>query len=105
MSGALGKHYADFYPGTPRPKKLWLKALEPKAREQLCAAQLPAARQAGLAAHAGVRCVLKTTSKKIPKDPAQAADENLTRYFITSWEQHQKSPPAMAQIIPVALVL
>ena len=40
-----------------------------------------------------------TTSKKIRKDPAQAAGENLTRYFITSWEEHQKSPPAMAQMI------
>ena len=37
-----------------------------------------------------------TTSKKIPKDPALAAGENLTRYFIT---KHQKSPPAMAQMI------
>ena len=60
MSGGLGKHYADSYPGTPRPKKLWLKGLEPKAREKLCAAEVPAAQQAGLAAHAGVRCALKT---------------------------------------------
>ena len=59
MSSALGKHYADLYPGTPRPKKLWLKALEPKARQKLCAAELPPAQQAGLAAHAGVRCALK----------------------------------------------
>ena len=41
----------------------------------------------------------ETTSKKIPKDPAQATGENLTRYFITSWDEHQKSPPAMAQMI------
>ena len=32
-----------------------------KAREQLCATQLPAARPAGLAAPAGVHCVLKTS--------------------------------------------
>ena len=60
LSSGLGKHYADLYPGIPRPKKLWLKALEPKAREKLCAAELPAAQRAGLAAHAGVRCALKT---------------------------------------------
>ena len=59
MSSAQGKHYADLYPGIARPKKLWLKALEPKAREKLCAAELPAAQQAGLATHAGVRCALK----------------------------------------------
>ena len=60
MSSGQGKHCADLYPGRARPKKLWLKALEPKARETLCAAELPAAQQAGLAAHAGVRCALKT---------------------------------------------
>jgi hypothetical protein len=58
-SGTDGKHYADQFPQSARPKKLWLKALDPKAREKLCAPQLPSAQQAGLAAHAGVRCVLK----------------------------------------------
>lgn len=60
LSRSDGKHYADVFPGTARPKKLWLKALEPKAREKLCAVEVPAAQQAGLAAHAGARCALKT---------------------------------------------
>lgn len=59
LSGTSGNHYADSYPGTPRPKKLWLKELQSKARLTLCAAQLPLAQQAGLASHAGVRCALK----------------------------------------------
>jgi hypothetical protein len=54
-----GKHYADLYPGVVRPKKLWLKPLEAKAREKLCAAELARAQEAGAAAHAAVRCPLK----------------------------------------------
>ncbi|MBI3869176.1 MAG: ISAs1 family transposase [Verrucomicrobia bacterium] len=59
MSLSDGKHYADVFSGVARPKKLWLKALEPRAREKLCATEVPAAQQKGLAAHAGVRCALK----------------------------------------------
>ena len=40
-----------------------------------------------------------TTYKKIPKDPAKAASENLTRYFISSWDESQKNPQSMAQLI------
>jgi hypothetical protein len=54
-----GKHYADLLPGSARPKKLWLKPLDPQARQKLCAPELPPAQQAGLAGHAGVRCALK----------------------------------------------
>jgi len=59
LSSGTGKHYADLYPGSARPKKLWLKELEPNARQKLCAADLPADQRAGLAAHAAVRCPLK----------------------------------------------
>jgi hypothetical protein len=59
FSGKDGKHYADLFPGAVRPKKLWLKQLEPQARQKLCAPELPSAQQAGLAEHAGVRCALK----------------------------------------------
>ena len=59
FSRADGKHYADLYPGAIRPKKLWIKALDPKARAKLCAAELPVAQQAGVAAHAAARCPLK----------------------------------------------
>jgi len=40
-----------------------------------------------------------TTYKKAPKDAGQAADEHLTRYFISSWEEDQKNPQSMAQLI------
>src|SRR5215204_5316123 len=59
LSSGTGKHYADVYPGMTRPKKLWLKELEPNAREKLCAPELPAGQRAGLATHAAVRCPLK----------------------------------------------
>ena len=60
LSGSGGKHYADQFPGVARPKKLWLKPLDAKAREKLCAPELPAVHAAGLAAHAGVRCSLRS---------------------------------------------
>jgi len=59
FSSGAGKHYADKFPESARPKKLWLKALAPQARQKLCASVLPHAQQAGLAGHAGVRCPLK----------------------------------------------
>jgi len=59
FSGGALKHYADKFPASPRPKKLWLKPLTAQARQKLCAPDLPDAQQAGLAAHAGVRCPLK----------------------------------------------
>lgn len=59
LSRADGKHYADLYPGVLRPKKLWVKALEASAREKLCAPELRPAQQAGVAAHAAVRCALR----------------------------------------------
>ena len=40
-----------------------------------------------------------TTSKKASKEAGQAADEHLTRYFISSWEENQKNPQSMAQLI------
>lgn len=59
FSSGEGKHYADLFPQSARPKKLWLKPLAPKARERLCASELPDAQRAGLAGHAAVRCALK----------------------------------------------
>lgn len=60
MSGRDGRHYGEKLPEVARPKKIWLRALHPQAREQLVARELPEAQQAGLASHAGVRCSLKT---------------------------------------------
>jgi hypothetical protein len=59
LSGKDGRHYADKFPGEPRPKKLWLKELHPQSRLRLCAEELPQPYRAGLAAHAGERCALR----------------------------------------------
>lgn len=40
-----------------------------------------------------------TTYKKPPKNPTKAAGENLTRYFITSWDESEKTPAQMAKQI------
>jgi hypothetical protein len=46
-SKGFGRHRAEFYVRHDRPKKLWLKELQPDARTLLCAAELPAQQQAG----------------------------------------------------------
>ena len=61
FSRSDGKHYADLYPGQPRPKKLWIKPLERQAREKLCAREVLPAQQAGLAAQTTVRSPLKAS--------------------------------------------
>jgi hypothetical protein len=51
-SKGFGRHRADFYVRHDRPKKLWLKKLQPDACELLCAAQLPEIQQGGGACNA-----------------------------------------------------
>jgi len=60
MSGRDGRHYGEKLPEVVRPKKLWLKPLHPQARDRLCAPELAVAQRDGVAAHAGVRCSLKS---------------------------------------------
>ena len=60
MSGKDGRHYAEKIPEELRPKKLWLKMLHPKSKTLLCAGELAEPYRAGLAAHAGERCALRS---------------------------------------------
>jgi hypothetical protein len=54
------RHRCDFYIPNERPKRLWIKALHPRARELLCAPQLPLECQAGQRLEgAGARSALK----------------------------------------------
>lgn len=50
MSAGYSRHRADFYILNDRPKKLWLRPLEPRGREQLRATSLPQACRAGVVA-------------------------------------------------------
>lgn len=49
-SAGYSRHRADFYIPNERPKRLWLRALVPEARQVLRAANLPAHCRAGLSA-------------------------------------------------------
>ena len=50
MSAGHSRHRADFYVSNDRPKKLWLRLLCPRGREQLQAQQVPEECRAGLMA-------------------------------------------------------
>ena len=41
----------------------------------------------------------RTASKKTTSPPKPAAQEELTRHFVSSWDEKQKSAQAMAEII------
>lgn len=47
MSKGFGRHRGEFYVRHDRPKKLWLKKLQPDALKVLCAPELPVEQQAG----------------------------------------------------------
>jgi hypothetical protein len=49
-SGGYSRHRTDFYVANERPKRLWLRPLDPRARAHLCAAQLPEQCQGGVIA-------------------------------------------------------
>jgi|HubBroStandDraft_1064217.scaffolds.fasta_scaffold46084_2 hypothetical protein len=49
-SEGYSRHRADFYIPNERPKRLWLRALDPRARAHLCAAALPEDCQGGVIA-------------------------------------------------------
>jgi hypothetical protein len=51
-SQGYSRHRADFYVRNDRPKKLWLKKLQPDAVEVLCGGELPAAQQPGAQSNA-----------------------------------------------------
>ena len=50
----------DFYVPNGRPKKLWLKKLDPRAFELMCAKELPEACKGALVSRGGARSPLKT---------------------------------------------
>ena len=59
LSKGFGRHRAEFYVPNERPKKLWVRELQPGARELLCARELPVEQAGGETDGGGVRSVLK----------------------------------------------
>jgi hypothetical protein len=62
MSKGYSRHRADFYVRNDRPKKLWVKELQPDAREVLCSAELPTAQEPG--AHSNAHGVMPLNQKQ-----------------------------------------
>ena len=75
MSKGYSRHRADFYVRNDRPKKLWLKKLQPDAREVLCVGQLPAAQEPGAHSSAhGVMPLNQKQSRSLMETLQQVAD-------------------------------
>jgi len=60
----FSQDHTDYYLPNERPKKLWLKPLDPKAATLLCAPHLPESCQAGLTGGGGARSPLKIAQLK-----------------------------------------
>ena len=60
--------HTDYYIPNGRPKKLWLKALAPRAYELMCARELPEACRGAVVARGGARSALKNGGLKSLRD-------------------------------------
>jgi hypothetical protein len=60
----FSQDHTDYYLPNERPKKIWLKPLDPKAAVLMCAPQLPENCQAALTAGGGARSPLKAAQLK-----------------------------------------
>ena len=64
----FSQDHTDYYVPNGRPKKLWLKTLDPKAYTLMCAPQLPEACKGALVGRGGARSALKNAELKSLKD-------------------------------------
>ena len=58
LTAGFARHRCDFFVGHDRPKRLWVKPLDPKARQILCAPVLSERHSAALTVGAAARCSL-----------------------------------------------
>ena len=58
LTAGFARHRCDFFVGHDRPKRLWVKPLDPKAQQILCAPALSERHAAALTVGAAARCAL-----------------------------------------------
>ena len=62
------RHRCDFFAWHDHPKRLWLKPLDPRAKEKLCAHELSARHALALTVGAASRCALKAVQRSSLKE-------------------------------------
>ena len=95
----FSQDHTDYYIPNGRPKKLWLKALAPKAYELMCARELPEKSKGALVARGGARSPLKNAGLKSLSDALREVSD----------PRHPKSRrhplPAMMTLISLGLLM
>jgi len=93
-SKGFSQDHTDYYLPNERPKKLWLKPLDPKAAVPMCAPHLPEECQAALTAGGGARSPVKSGQLKslrqafaLVPDPRRAQSR---RHPLTADPLHNK---------------
>jgi hypothetical protein len=79
MSSKEPRHRCDLLPGHKRPKRIWLKALHPDARQQLLAPKLSEPYAKALSAHNGQRCVLTASLRRSLYETLQQVPDKRKR--------------------------
>jgi hypothetical protein len=64
----FARHRCDFFAFHDHPKRLWLKPLDPRAREKLCAPELSERHAPALTVGAAARCALNAAQRHSLKD-------------------------------------
>jgi hypothetical protein len=67
-TAGFARHRCDFFAFHDHPKRLWLKPLDPHAKEKLCAPQLAARHAPALTVGAAARCSLNAAQRYSLKD-------------------------------------
>jgi hypothetical protein len=69
------RHRCDFFAFHDHPKRLWLKPLDPRAQEKLCAPELAAGHAPALTVGAAARCSLNAAQRYSLKDALRAVPD------------------------------
>jgi hypothetical protein len=88
----FARHRCDFFAWHDHPKRLWLKPLDPRAKEKLCAPELSARHAPALTVGAAARCALNA-------DQRQSLQEALRQVPDPRRKQGQRYPLAPCLVI------
>jgi hypothetical protein len=74
-TAGFGRHRCEFFSFHDHPKRLWLKALAPNAKEKLCAPELSPRQAPAVTIGAAARCALNTAQRSSLKDALRQAPD------------------------------
>lgn len=99
MTKGFSAHRTDYYVPNGRPKKLWLKELHPRAKERMCAPDLPECCQGALTDGGGERSALKVAELRSLRDAFRQVPDPRSPH------SRRHPLPAMLTLIALGLLM